>query len=140
MQPILFFKLFHIGGAFLWIGALISLCRLLAAMAGEQDERAKAGMVTLARGIYNRGSIPGILLTLLCGGAMLLDMGMPPGAWMHAKLLLVLLLIASDQILRAKMSALAAGHSMKASFFTTMEIASLLGLWAVLSLAVLRPF
>ncbi|MAE71953.1 MAG: hypothetical protein CME06_15990 [Gemmatimonadetes bacterium] len=140
MQSILYFKLLHIGGAFLWIGALINLCRLLAAMAGEQDESAKKGMVTLARGIYNKGAIPGILLTLIGGGAMLLVMGMPPGGWMHAKLLLVLFLVAADQVLRAKISSLASGQSMKTTFFSMMEIASILGLWAVLSLAVLRPF
>ncbi len=141
MSDVLFLKLLHIIGAFLWMGAMINLCRLLAAIAQDQRGAATEHLVDLARATYNKGSIPGMLLTLL-GGGLFYAQYQPPGGWMHAKLLLVLLLVIADQLLRAKMSSAAkpGAASASAAYFRAMELATLLGLVAVLSLAILRPF
>jgi hypothetical protein len=97
----LWMKWAHLCGAFYWSGSLLAITAALATAAVTAPQAASASaLADLARALYRRGALPGLLLTLLGGAGMLWTTGFPSGGWMHAKLTLVLVLIIVDQIIR----------------------------------------
>lgn len=133
----LWMKLLHLLGAFLWIGALQAIGRTLAAPLSPTEAPALA---RLARRTYNAWAFPGLLLVLVGGVGMIWKTGMPPGGWMHAKLAMLLLLIVVDQVMRASLPVVGQEVVERSVYWRALLAIVLISLALVLCLSVLRPF
>ncbi len=85
----------HIAGVVMWIGGLFFA--LAAANGAPEAAEAKAERGRLARKAMRAQAHPGAALVILSGALLLyLAPGAATAGWLHAKLLLVLLLIVAD--------------------------------------------
>ena len=144
-QYYLWLKAVHIISVVIWMAGLLYLPRLFAfhtqVKAGsEADEKFVAMESKLFRSILNPGAVVvfalGILLIFVTGA------GMPgSGGWMHAKLLLVLLLGALHGMMSKHRKAFEGGENAKSErFFRRFGMVPALLMIAIVLLVVLRPF
>lgn len=86
---------FHITGVVMWIGGLFMA--LAAASGTAEAQEAKAERARLAKKAMRSLAHPGAALVILSGALLIyLVPGAAMAGWLHAKLLLVLLLIVAD--------------------------------------------
>jgi putative membrane protein len=100
----------HVSANLVWIGSVLAVA-WLCGRARLMAEGAEAGR--FARGVYLRFSVPAFLLAVGSGLARLL---MQPAAylhahWMHAKLLLVVVVIGLHHVVGAKAKRIARGDT-----------------------------
>ena len=88
----LWVKAFHIVFMVTWFAGLFYLPRLFVYHANTQDEAGRARFKIMERKLYFGIMTPGALLTIAFGMWLWLGYGVS-GAWLHAKLLLVAVLI-----------------------------------------------
>jgi protoporphyrinogen IX oxidase len=88
----LWVKALHIVFMVTWFAGLFYLPRLFVYHADTQDEAGRARFKVMERKLYFGIMTPGALLTIAFGMWLWLGYGIS-GAWLHAKLLLVVVLI-----------------------------------------------
>jgi protoporphyrinogen IX oxidase len=88
----LWVKALHIAFMVTWFAGLFYLPRLFVYHADTQDEAGRARFKIMERKLYFGIMMPGALLTIAFGMWLWLGYGIS-GAWLHAKLLLVAVLI-----------------------------------------------
>ena len=118
---------FHIIGIIVWMGGLVTLARLLGHHASIEDKAARQALVRFEHRSYVMAILPGFLVALGTGLGMLLfqeagpkfylDPSGPWGATFHAKLTLVVVLIAFDQLVFWKMRRLHRDDEGSGGFF-----------------------
>ena len=129
-------RFFHLLGVVLWMGGLLVVSRLLAEpAAGERLE-------PVERRLFGSFIHGGAALVIASGILLILDQpSVLRQGWLHAKLLVVLGLVAADARLYRRMQAL---HASPGSVTRTAVLRLhgwiAAGMVTVLALAVLRPF
>lgn len=136
----LWVKTFHLVFVIAWMATVFYLPRLLVNMAEAGDEAAvRARLVLMGRRLYRFGHHMFGLAAVL-GGVLWFQFGMS-GGWLHAKLVLVALLLAyfiacGRMLKRAE----AEGVRRSATFFRWFNEAPLPLLVAVVFLVLAKPF
>ncbi len=90
----LWVKAFHIVSVVCWFAALFYLPRLFVYHASSEDEVSLERFKIMERKLYRGISTPSMIATLIFGFWLMSYQAYMPGAWLHAKLLLVALLVA----------------------------------------------
>ena len=129
-------RFFHLLGVVLWMGGLLVVSRLLAEpAAGERLE-------PVERRLFGSFIHGGAALVIASGILLILDQpSVLRQGWLHAKLLVVLGLVAADAQLYRRMLALQTSPgSLTRTGFLRLHGWIAAGMVAVLALAVLRPF
>ncbi len=141
----LWVKAFHLMAVVTWFAALFYLPRLFvyhATARDKGDEQAIAYFTVMQRKLY-RGIMTPSMLAVLALGAWLLALA--PGhlgqGWMHAKLLLVALLVGYHHACLVYLKQLAAGTCRKSPrFFRIFNEAPVIALVLIVILAMVKPF
>lgn len=115
----------HLVGLVMWLGGLMTLGRLLGHHASLTSKEARDALVSFERKSYFAAVLPGFLLALVTGVALIVMKGpalyfAPQSGWgltFHIKMTLVLVLIVIDQLIAAKMRKLHAEDSGNRGFF-----------------------
>jgi putative membrane protein len=99
----------HLVAHVVWIGALLSVARLIARAPWMADP---AEVGTLARGVYSRLAVPAFLVSFGAGLGRIL---VTPQAyahlpWLHVKLALALVVIVLHHVIGARAARVAAGN------------------------------
>lgn len=140
----LWFKAFHVIAIVAWMAGLLYLPRLFvyhadAPVGSQLSETLKI----MERRLYRYIMRPAMLATILFGGLMLaanMEAIMAMG-WMHAKLLLVFILIGIHHIFGSWLKKFAVDANVRtAKFYRIWNEAPTLILIAVVILAVVKPF
>lgn len=132
---------FHLFGVIVWIGNLLVIASMLS-LATEEVGAARERLIGVSRRLFQVGCNIGALITVLLGILLiLLDPGVLMRGWLHAKLVLVLVLIYFHYRLYRRIQNLESDPSGASprEFKMIHGVVSLL-LLAILALAVLRPF
>lgn len=134
---------FHLLGLIFWLGTLFALTRILAVHTEEASAEARSTLARLEAMLFNRIAHPAAVVVILAGIGLIFT---NPGyflhaRWLHAKLLLVFLLLGLDLWLYAHASAMQAerenlSRGECAAFGATIA-ATLLG---ILILVLVKPF
>jgi putative membrane protein len=132
---------FHLFGVIIWIGNLLVIASMLS-LAAEEVGAARERLIGVSRRLFQVGCNIGALTTVLLGILLiLLDPGILMRGWLHAKLVLVLVLIYFHYRLYRRIQNLESDPSGASTreFKMIHGVVSLV-LLAILALAVLRPF
>ncbi|MBB3190075.1 protoporphyrinogen oxidase HemJ [Halomonas cerina] len=141
----LWIKALHLVAVVTWFAALFYLPRLYVyhAMARDRGEQQAIDYFTvMERKLYRGIMTPSMIAVLLLGGALLvLNPGWLTQGWIHAKLLLVLLLVGYHHLCLRYLKQLAAGGCTRSHrFFRVFNELPVLALLAIVLLATLKPF
>jgi putative membrane protein len=132
---------FHLFGVIVWIGNLLVIASMLS-LAAEEVGAARERLIGVSRRLFQVGCNIGAVTTILFGILLiLLDPAVLMRGWLHAKLVLVLVLIYIHYRLYRRIPNLEndpSGASTR-EFKMIHGVVSLLVL-AILALAVLKPF
>ena len=132
---------FHLFGVIIWIGNLLVIASMLS-LAAEEVGAARERLILIARRLFQIGCNIGALTTVFFGIALiLLDPSVLMLGWLHAKLVLVLVLLYFHYRLYRRILNLENDPSSA----STREFKMIHGfvsalLLGILALAVLRPF
>jgi protoporphyrinogen IX oxidase len=131
----------HIVGIVFWVGGLLAASQELAGRQRESSTEARAALAGSARRLLKASAHPGAAITVLAGIVIL---GVKPAdlqqGWLHAKLALVVLLIALDLLLTLNVRALLSrGTEISASRVKLTHGAVALLFLAIVILAVVKP-
>ena len=139
----LWLKALHVIAVVCWLAGLFYLPRLFVYHAMADDAAGRERFKVMERKLYRGIMWPSLVLTVLFGGWMLADNwgSYRTQGWLHAKLALVVLLIAYH---------LACGHFLKALrddrstrshvFFRIFNELPVIALIAIVILVIVRPF
>lgn len=141
----LWIKAFHIVAVVTWFAAMLYLPRLFVyhAMARDKGESTSIETFkTMERKLYRGIMTPSMIAVLVLGGALLwLSPGWFSQGWLHAKLTLVLLLVAYHHVCLVYLKQLAEDRCRRSStFFRIFNELPVLALIAVVILVVVKPF
>jgi len=139
----LWLKALHIIFMVTWFAGLFYLPRLFVYHAMATDETSLTRFKIMERKLYFGIATPGMLLTVLFGGALLSlnPVGYMQAGWMHAKLSLVILLIAYHVYLAKLLFAFKCDKNTHGHvFYRILNEVPVLFLVAVVILVVVKPF
>lgn len=134
---------FHLVGVVFWFGSLLIVTRILAVHTEESSADARQALARLEKLVFNRMAHPAAAVVVLAGISLIFT---NPhyylrAHWLHAKLLLVLLMIGLDLWLYVRAGAFHAGRDTlrrgECMAFHGTIAATLL---AVLILVLVKPF
>ena len=134
-------KAFHIVFIASWFAGLFYLPRIFVNLAMETEPAANARLLLMANKLYRFMTI--LMMPALALGLLLwLGYGIGQGnAWMHAKLLLVFLLIGYHHMCKSLLKKFERGENTRSHiwyrWFNEMPV---LGMFAVVILVVVKPF
>ncbi len=134
-------KAFHIVFIASWFAGLFYLPRIYVNLAMETEPAAHARLLLMAHKLYRFMTI--LMIPALALGLLLwLGYGVGQGSvWMHAKLLLVLLLIGYHHMCKSLLKKFQRGENVRSHvwyrWFNEMPV---LGMFAVVILVVVKPF
>lgn len=135
----LYTKAFHIIFVTSWFAGLFYLPRLFVNLAMADNEAETGRLLLMARKLY-RFMTPLAVLAVMLGLALWLHFGIA-GAWLHAKLTLVALLIAYHLYCGRLYQAFAEGRNQRSHvWFRWFNEIPVLLLVAVVILVVVKPF
>ena len=136
----LWIKAFHLFFAICWFAVLFYLPRILVNLAETQERAVQEHLQGMALRLYRFGSI--LMGLALVFGIWLLVLlpGTLQEGWMHAKILLVVLLVGYHHLCRRYLRQLEAGAGRSPVFYRWFNEIPAFFLLAILLLAVLRPF
>jgi protoporphyrinogen IX oxidase len=132
---------FHLFGVILWIGSLLVISSLMALVPDEVGV-AKERTIVLSRRLFHVNSNIGAVVAIIFGIlAILADPGVLAHGWIHAKILLVLVLLGFHLRLYRRIIALEnePGTATRREFSIIHGVVSAL-LFAILLLVFLQPF
>ncbi|HSX89371.1 MAG TPA: protoporphyrinogen oxidase HemJ [Pseudomonas sp.] len=136
-------KALHIIAMVCWFAGLFYLPRLFVYHAMSEDEISRERFCTMERKLYRGIMLPSMIATLAFGIWLI---SLNPGyyfsqGWMHAKLALVVLLIAYHHICGAQLKRFARGENQRGHvFYRWFNEAPVLALLAIVILVVVKPF
>ena len=139
----LWLKALHIIAVVCWFAGLFYLPRLFVYHAMSEDETSRERFCTMERKLYRGIMLPSMIATLIFGIWLI---SLNPGyyfsqGWMHAKLALVVLLIAYHHICGAQLKRFARGENQRSHvFYRWFNEAPVLALLAIVILVVVKPF
>ncbi|QKE65617.1 protoporphyrinogen oxidase HemJ [Aquipseudomonas campi] len=138
----LWVKALHIIAMVCWFAGLFYLPRLFVYHAMSEDETSQQRFCVMERKLYRGIMNPSMIATVLFGGWLLylnpawLQMG-----WLHAKLLLVAVLIAYHHVCGAQLKRFARNENARSHvFYRWFNEAPVLLLLAIVILVVVKPF
>ena len=144
MEYYFYIKAFHVVSFTSWMAVLFYLPRLFVYHAENRDNKGFVSVVCVQeRRLYRYIGTPALITTLLTGGALvwLNHAVLSSGGWLHAKLVVVALLIALHVYCASLMRALANNVCDKSGkFFRILNEMPTLALFAIAFFAVVRPF
>ena len=131
----------HLVGIVFWMGGLLVATQVLASHTRETSNEARCALARLEHKLMKGVAHPGAAITVLAGIAVV---AMQPGylreGWLQAKLLLVVLLIAIDLVVTARIRAYQAGrielHAQQAKLIHGLIAALFLG---IVVLVMIKP-
>jgi protoporphyrinogen IX oxidase len=131
----------HIVGIVFWVGGLLAASQMLAGCLHESSTEAKAALARSARRLLKASAHPGAAITVLAGIVIL---GVKPEdlqqGWLHAKLSLVVILIAVDLLLTLNVRAVVSrGTEISVSRVRLTHGAIALLFLAIVILAAVKP-
>lgn len=136
-------KALHIIAMVCWFAGLFYLPRLFVYHAMSEDEISRERFCTMERKLYRGIMLPSMIATLAFGIWLI---SLNPGyyfsqGWLHAKLALVVLLIAYHHICGAQLKRFARGENRRGHvFYRWFNEAPVLALLAIVILVVVKPF
>jgi putative membrane protein len=141
----LWIKALHIVAVVTWFAALFYLPRLYVyhAMARDKDEQQAIDYFSvMERKLYRGIMTPSMIVVIVLGGWLLYLMPQWLGmGWMHAKLTLVLLLVAYHHVCLIYLKQFAAGRCRRTQvFFRWFNELPVIALLGIVILVVLKPF
>ena len=139
----LWVKAFHIIAIVCWFAALFYLPRLFVYHAISDDETSKERFKVMERKLYRGIALPSMIATLVFGFWLLSynTSYYMSGGWMHAKLLLVLLLVGYHHMCGAFMKKFARDANTRShTFYRWFNEVPVLFLVIIVILVVVRPF
>jgi putative membrane protein len=135
-------KALHLISVIAWMAGLLYLPRIFVYHAGvpigsDQD----LTFQTMERKLMRVIMMPAMAATILLGGLLVAVIGMAGQGWLHAKLLLVVLLIVLHVMMGRWRRDFAAGRNTRSPrFFRFMNEAPTILMIAIVILAVVKPF
>ena len=137
----LWLKTFHIVFVASWFAGLFYLPRIFVNLAMEQDPAAVARLLTMARKLYRFMTVIAVV-ALACGLGLWLGYGIGQGqGWLHAKLGVVVLLIAYHAYCGRLLKAFERGENRRSDrWYRIFNELPVLGLIAAVALVVVKPF
>ena len=137
-------KALHIIAVIAWMAGLLYLPRLFVYHAGVDPGSDQARLfMTMERRLYRGIMTPALLMTVLFGGLLLAVPGLVSwsSGWLHAKLLLVLGLLAAHGLMgRWRRDFAAANNRHSAGFYRAVNEVPTLIMIAIVILVVVKPF
>ncbi|WP_338522475.1 protoporphyrinogen oxidase HemJ [Pseudomonas batumici] len=139
----LWVKAFHIVSVICWFAGLFYLPRLFVYHAQSEDSTSQERFSVMERKLYRAIMGPAMIATLIFGGWLI---ALNPsifsqGAWIHAKLTLVAVLIGYHHICGAQVKRFARGENTRSHvFYRWFNEVPVLILLAIVILVVVRPF
>lgn len=133
---------FHLLGVIFWIGSLLIVTRILAIHTAEASAEARDSLARIERMLFNRMAHPAAAVVVLAGvGLIMTNPNFLREHWLHAKLLLVVLMIGLDLWLYKRASDFQAGRESLSrgdcmAFHGTIAVTLL----AILILVLVKPF
>ncbi len=135
-------KALHVISVIAWMAGMLYLPRLFVYHAMSEDEISQQRFCIMERKLYRGIMTPSMIATVLFGGWLLyltpawLQMG-----WLHAKLLLVTVLIGYHHVCGAQLKRFARGENARSHvFYRWFNEAPVLLLLAIVILVVVKPF
>jgi putative membrane protein len=136
----LWVKAFHVVFVIAWFAGLFYLPRLFVYHAQAEDAVSRERFKVMERKLYRGIMTPAMVLTLVSGVSMWLVWGFA-GAWLYAKLALVVALVAYHEWLGALLRAFARDANRRSHvFYRWVNEAPLLLLVPIVVLVVVKPF
>ena len=139
----LWIKALHIISMFCWFAGLFYLPRLFVYHAQSADTISQERFSVMERKLYRGIMGPAMIATLIFGGALIyLNPSIfSSGAWIHAKLTLVVLLIGYHHMCGAQVKRFARGENTRSHvFYRWFNEVPVLILLAIVILVVVKPF
>jgi len=137
-------KALHIIAVIAWMAGLLYLPRLFVYHAGVAPGSDQAQLFTIMeRRLYRGIMTPALLMTLLFGGLLLAVPGLVSwsSGWLHAKLLLVLVLLGAHFLMgKWRRDFAAANNRHGAGFYRAVNEIPTLIMIAIVILVVVKPF
>lgn len=140
-SPVAWALVFHIFGIVFWIGGLLIVTQVLAMHSTEESPEGRRAFerleVKLLRGIAH----PGAAIAVIAGiGILALEPAYLRQHWLHAKLLLVLILIGLDLLVFRRAKQLNMGEKLTRGHFMMLHGAISLIFLGILVLVMIKPF
>jgi len=139
----LWVKAFHIVSVICWFAGLFYLPRLFVYHAQSEDSTSQARFSVMERKLYRAIMGPAMIATLIFGGWLIAlnPSVFSQGAWIHAKLTLVAVLIGYHHMCGAQVKRFARGENTRSHvFYRWFNEVPVLLLLAIVILVVVRPF
>ncbi len=139
----LWFKALHIIAIVCWFAGLFYLPRLFVYHAMSEDQASRERFCIMERKLYRGIMNPSMIATVLFGGLLLWqNPGLwQTGAWLHAKLTLVALLIGYHHACGRILRRFAAGENQRGHvWFRWFNEVPVIFLLAIVILVVVKPF
>ena len=138
----LWVKALHIIAMVCWFAGLFYLPRLFVYHTSADDAPSQERFCVMERKLYRGIMNPSMIATLLLGGWLLyLSPAWLQQGWLHAKLLLVVLLIAYHHVCGAQLKRFARGENVRGHvFYRWFNEVPVLFLLAIVILVVVKPF
>lgn len=139
----LWLKAFHIIAVVCWFAGLFYLPRLFVYHAMSDDTASRERFCIMERKLYRGIMMPSMIVTVILGIGLLKinPAWFSTGGWLHAKLLLVALLIGYHFMCGKLLSAFAQGENTRGHvFYRWFNEVPVLFLLAIVILAVVKPF
>ena len=138
----LWLKAFHIIAVICWFAGLFYLPRLFVYHAMSEDQLSRERFIIMERKLYRGIMTPSMMATLLLGGWLLyLNPAWLSQGWLHAKLLLVALLVGYHHACGVMYKRFARGDNSRGHvFYRWFNEVPVLFLLAIVILVVVKPF
>jgi len=140
---LLFYMLvFHMLGFVLWVGTLLIVTQLLIMHTEEASAEARGALGRAALRLLKRVAHPGAAVTVIAGLILIATNSQYylRAAWLHAKLLLVAVLVASEVVLYVRTRRFAAGQiGLQRRAGMMMQAVIILLFLGIVALAVVKP-
>jgi len=140
-SPVAWALVFHIFGVVFWIGGLLIVTQVLAMHSTEESPEGRRSFERMEVKLLNGAAHPGAAITIVAGIAVLtFQPNFLRQHWLHAKLLLVVVLIVLDVLVYVRARQLNMGVAIKRSQFMMLHGAISLIFLAILVLVMIKPF
>lgn len=139
----LWLKALHIVAIVCWFAGLFYLPRLFVYHAMSEDQVSRERFQVMERKLYRGIMMPSMIATLLFGiGMIAMNPGLfATGGWLHAKLLLVVMLIGYHHLCGAQLKRFARNENNRSHvFYRWFNEFPVLLLLAIVILVVVKPF
>jgi len=140
-SPVAWALVFHIFGIVFWIGGLLIVTQVLAMHAGEETFEGRRAFERMEVKLVNGIAHPGAAIAVMAGIALFVLLPSDRHQhWLHAKLLLVLVMIVLDLVVYRRAKQLNMGQKLTRGHFMMLHGAISLVFLGILVLVMIKPF